>query len=361
MSEDAGLSEEQKAVILDILKQNPDEPPFLRDLSKAAFGKEVDGRSREGKLIKEFLAKLNFNASFQNQTKDDIILSDAQKEYIVNNVTMMNSLEMAKELFNDKMLTNLHKETRAVNDYVKTLDKKIVYGNPDEVPSDAVYRPPRTFDTALRKINRYIHGGIDKAKITSRQNKEVNALIGYMNTYRFGHQINTYTSNTDRELFESSFIRYTYDKSDLTQEEVDQYIVLSMEVVISSNIQATILSLQELLARAIDNPDGAKISIGLSDSITSARTEYNQCVARQQKLLNDLKQKRSDRLKNQIQENASIINLVLLFKEEESRVKLLKLANLRRQSLENEIERLSTMDEIKCKILGISREEVLDG
>ena len=58
-----------------------------------------------------------------------------------------------------------------------------------------------------------------------------------MHTFRFNHQINNYETQNDRDLFESSFIRYTYDKPDLTQEEVDQYIVLSSEVVISANIQ----------------------------------------------------------------------------------------------------------------------------
>jgi hypothetical protein len=180
-----------------------------------------------------------------------------------------------------------------------------------------------------------------------------------MNTHRFLHQINLYDDERDRELFESSFVRYTYDKGDLTQEEVDQYIVLCTEVIISSSIQQTINVLQNQIDLSIEG-DG-KIPMALVEASNTARKEYNDCVNRQQKLLNELKVKRSDRLSKQVKETASILNLVEMWKEEESRAKLLKMAELRKQSLSNEIERLSSMDEVKCKILGISKDEILNG
>jgi hypothetical protein len=219
--------------------------------------------------------------------------------------------------------------------------------------------PPKTFERMLFRINKYVHEGIDKDKVTSRQKAAINAIIGYMHTYRFLHQINSYTSNIDRELFESSFVRYTFDKPDLTQEEVDQYIVLATEVVISANIQETIQTLQDQIDVEVDG--GGKIPMGLIEAISGARDEYNQSTIRQQKLLNDLKVKRSDRLSKQIKENASILNLVQMWKEEESRAQLLKLAERRKAMVKNEIDRLSTMDEIKCRILGISEDEVLNG
>jgi len=357
------LTQEQMDKILEIWKSNPKAPPFLKDISKTVFDKEVDGRSREGKAIKEFLASQNLVPKVTQDyiPKEEIILNEEQKEYLINNSSTMNALEMSRILFKNNHLSNLSKEARSVNDFLKTIDKKVLYGDVDDVPPDIAYRPPKTFERMLFKINKYIHESIDKEKLTSRQKKEINATIGYVNTYRYIHQINTYTTQTDRELFESSFIRYTHDKSDLTEEEVDQYIILSTEVVISSSIQASIVRLQELLDDATDNPDNVKISMSLVEAINTARTEYNQCVIRQQKLNNDLKQKRSDRLKNQIKENASILNLVQMWKEEDSRQKLIKLADLRKQVLKDEIERLTTMDEVKCRIMGISPEEVLNG
>ena len=62
------------------------------------------------------------------------------------------------------------------------------------------------------------------------------------------------------------------------------------------------------------------------EAINTAQNEYHQSVNRQQKLLESLKEKRSDRLKNQLKENASILNLVEMWKSEESRTKMIKLA-----------------------------------
>ena len=101
--------------------------------------------------------------------------------------------------------------------------------------------------------------------------------------------------------------------------------------------------------------------MGLVEAISSRQSEYNQCVNRQQKLLESLKEKRSARLSKQVKENASIVNLVQLWKDEESRKKLIALAELRKKAVKQEASNLSSMDEIKARILGLSEEEVIDG
>lgn len=357
------LTEEQQLKLLNEWNNRPDNPPSLVELVQLAFGRDdLDGRSKEGKAVKEFLASRSIKPrkSHEYQAKGLKELSLEQKEYIGNNCHTMTGIEMAKILFKNEGLTNLSQETRSVLEYMKTLPTNIKFNNTEnENASTEEYRPPRSEERMIAKINRYILDGIDKNKLTHKHKKEINSLIGYMNTYRFCHQINLYTDEKDRDLFESSFVRYTYDKSDLTQEEVDQYIVLSTEVVISSNIQQTINTLQNQIDMSIE-ADG-KIPMALVEASNTARKEYNDCVNRQQKLLNDLKVKRSERLSKQVKETASIINLVQMWKEEESRNKLIKMAEMRKQIVEKEIDRLSTMDEIKSKILGISKDEILNG
>ena len=101
--------------------------------------------------------------------------------------------------------------------------------------------------------------------------------------------------------------------------------------------------------------------MSLVDAIGGSQQEYNQCVNRQNKLLNDLKEKRSDRMKKQLDASASVLNLVEMWKEEENRVKLVRLANLRKQVVKEEIKHLADMDEVKSKILGLTEGEVMDG
>ena len=363
MEQNISLTEEQQHKLLQEWNSRADNPPSLLELVRLAFGKEdLDGRSKEGKAVKEFLAsrQIKPKKGHEYQAKGLLDLTEEQKEYIRNNCFNMNALEISKILFKSESLTNLSQETRSVLNYVRTLPGSFKYStNTNEEVATEDYKAPRTEDRMIAKINKYILEGVDKEKLNPKQKKEINSLISYMNTFRFTHQINLYEDQRDRDLFESSFVRYTYDKSDLTQEEVDQYIVLSTEVVISSNIQQTINVLQNQIDLAIQE-DG-KIPMALVEASNTARKEYNDCVNRQQKLLNDLKIKRSEKLSKQVKENASILNLVEMWKQEESRQKLIQMAELRRSVIKKEIDRLASMDELKSKILGISEEDVLNG
>ena len=50
-----------------------------------------------------------------------------------------------------------------------------------------------------------------------------------------------------------------------------------------------------------------------------------------------------------------------MWREEETRHKMIKLAELRKKVVKEEIDNLSSMDEMKARILGLSEEEALDG
>ena len=313
-----------------------------------------------GKAVKKFLASRDLKVKTKSEytPKDRVEFTQEQKDFLTNNATMMTPVDLARSLFNNYTLSNLSIESRSVEEYLNTLPKQIRAVQTEE-EQQGDYKPPKNQERAMVRVNKYVLDGIDKDKITAKQKKELNSLISYLHTYRFLHQIGTYLDSVDRDLFESSFIRYTYDKSDLTQEEVDQYIVLATEVVISSNIQETIQTLQEQINMEMDS--GQKIPMTLVEAVTSARTEYNQCVGRQQKLLNDLKVKRSERMQKQVKDNASILNLVQMWKDEETRNEMLKMAEMRREVLKGEIGRLSSMDDVKARIFGLTEEEVIDG
>ncbi len=358
------LTEEQQTKVIELWNSREEDPPSLLELVREAFPnlESADGRSKEGKAVKAFLASRSLKArgAHEYKAKGTKTLTDQQKEFIQNNVLTMKPLEITRALYNNDRLTALSQEARTVLEQIKTLDPQLVYAQPEhEGVATGVYKPPKTILSTISKINRYVATQINKDKITPTQKKEISSLIGYMNTYRFNHQINTYQAETDRELFESSFVRYTNDKSDLTQEEVDQYIVLCTEIIISSSIQETIQMIQMQIDQEVEQ--GNRIPMTLIEANNTARTEYNQCVTRQQKLLNDLKVKRSDRLSKQIKENASILNLVQMWKEEENREKMIKLADLRKQSLLEETENLASMDEIKARIMGLTEDEILNG
>lgn len=323
-----------------------------------------DGRSKEGRAVKSFLSEIELNAipASEYQKVDRPELTEEHKEFIKNNRGTMKYVEMSRILFGNESLTSLSAEVRMVSQYCKNLIGEDFEEGQVEHGVTFQYKPPKHPDRVFSKINKYIlDSGIDKEKIAPRQKKDIEKLMGYLHTFRFVHQISNYNNETERELFESSFVRYTYNKPDLTQEEVDQYIVLSGEVVIASNIQRRVGRLTNLLDETAMDNEGRRISMSLVEAISTAQNEYNSCVNRQHKLLSDLKQKRSDRLSKQIHDNASILNLIETWKEEQARKELIKMAELRKKVTKETVDELSTMDQVKARIFGLSEEDAING
>ena len=79
------LTEEQQLKLLNGWNSRADNPPSLNDLVKIAFDREdLDGRSKEGKAVKTFLAsrQIRPKKSYEYQAKGLIELSQEQKEYV---------------------------------------------------------------------------------------------------------------------------------------------------------------------------------------------------------------------------------------------------------------------------------------
>jgi len=101
--------------------------------------------------------------------------------------------------------------------------------------------------------------------------------------------------------------------------------------------------------------------MALVEAIGSLNTELNQVAKRQQGLLGDLKQKRSDRLAAMRSANASILNLVQLWKEEKTRKKLIHLAEARKKIIHTAATELDNMEEIKARIMGLDMNAIING
>lgn len=358
------LNDEQKKVILDCWNQGATD---LKELTISVFGGEFDGRSKQGRAIKKYLASLNLKPKPAQvyKHKDRPELTDDQKQFIQNNVGKMTAIEVARVLFSNDKLRNVSPESKAVIEYYESqgLDPYSADGATIEESEEvSEWRAPISFDRTLTRINKFVVGGPQKENLKPEDKRRIHALMAYLQNYRFGHQANSFREESERLLFESTFVRYTFDKPDLTQEEVDQYMLLATESVMGSRIQRRVERLQSLLDEQADQTEeGARVSMALVEAIGKAQGEYNACVKRQQDLVNSLKQKRSDRLNKQINETASVVSLVDVWKEEESRLQLLKIAELQKKAVEDEVERLWNMDAVRSKILGLSKEEALNG
>jgi hypothetical protein len=370
MSEPLELTQENKDKISEYFQNNRDFEKFsIKKLVEFVVGDGTDYRSDIGKLIRKYVAdnKLGVRTVIAPPKPVDP-LTPEKREYIKNNLNQK-PFEMARVLFDNPAINNFSPETKVIIEEIKRIGNAKATTEAEEVATDT-YCPPKSFQRVIGKVNKYLHnsgfpnGAEMSAKeieqnLTPKQKMALTQLIGYMHNYEFIHLMNMYDSNVNRELLESAFIGYTWDKPDLTAEEVKQYITLSNESVISSNIQIHIRELEALLKAETDSED-PKIKISLIDGISSARTEYNQCVARKEKLHSSLVKKRSDKVDENARVNASMLELIAYWQNAEKRELIRRAAEERKKALKGEAERLKNLPDIMVEIFGFSADELID-
>ena len=158
----------------------------------------------------------------------------------------------------------------------------------------------------------------------------------------------------DRELFEAEFVRATWDKPDLTSDEINLYINVCVDYINLKNISSHIEKLNIMFNEVEDQQD---MTVRLAEVLKSKTDEYDKCEKRMESLIKKLNGDRAERLKNRRQENATILSLVRNFQIEEERKRMIELAEMQKKLVEEEADRLDNMDSWKAKILGISKQD----
>jgi hypothetical protein len=173
---------------------------------------------------------------------------------------------------------------------------------------------------------------------------------------RFLKIINNYLNETDRVLFEHEFIRLTWDKPDLTADELNLYLNACKEVINLEVISSHLNKLNDMFDIADDQTE---MSVRLAEIIKAKSQEYHQCETRIENLTKKLQGDRSERMKKSQKENASFLSIVQLFQEEEERKNMIRIAEMQKIAVKEESKRLEGMAEWKARILGIGPEDVI--
>ncbi len=357
------LTDEQKLLILTEWNKRVSNPPSIPELIGLVFPEclDRDARSPEGRVIREFLASksIKVKAVVLPTTNVPIGLTAEQKQYIENNASTMNSLEMARVLFSKATLHQSSTEAKAVFAFYNTLNKETKQ-TPDEESPQQDYRPPNTINRVCKKINRYVKGAdLDPDKLSPKEKKFTESLLTFLFNGRFSHQMNLYSDETDRALFESTFVSYVWDKPDLTVEDLDLYIILASQKVENSRIQKTIGQLQEEQNRAI-NEDG-RLSMPIVEAIKIASDDLNKNLIRQSALYKSLNQERSKRLDDRKGSVGTLLNIIEEVKNQDTRRQMAQAAEQKNNKLKGEIKRLNDLDEIIVRIYGLDEETILNG
>lgn len=292
-------------------------------------------------------------------------LTEDHKEYIRNNyLNASGPWEMAKVLFGDSNLPFASKQTRVVSSYLKAIDPD--YKKNDELADDEDYEAPKDHRMLINRMTAYgmnLKDGdkalFDPENLSPNDKKQLNTLIRYMGLPLFKIEATKYVRKIDRILFESTFIWFCWNKTDLTQEEVHQYISFSGETVKKNQVERTVQLLDERLNGMLSGSSDGKLNITEIELLNSVREKANASMKQQAALLKSLVGDRSKRLAEKIQSSASMHQLVAAMQTKSSREKIMKMAEKYREALKGEVNRLSTMDNLKSELFGLSKDDII--
>lgn len=348
------LTEEQKEKIKKAYRKSTD----LNEIVREVFDNpDIDGRSKEGRLVRSYMIEVGLKFKTKNRAKKESIeLSASQKDFILQQAKEgMSSLGIAELLFPEKEVKPLSLEQRAVFAFISEI-------NPDYIPSQdnniglSSYVAPKATSRILKKINDATGNEFEEEKLNRQLKICVDKLGINLNNSRFLKIVNNFTSRDDRDLFEQEFIRLTWDKPDLTSDEINLYMNVCKEIINLEVISKHLNKLNDLFDTASDQEE---MTMRLAEIIKTKSSEYHQCETRIENLTKKLQGDRATRMQSKQKENASIIALVQYFQDEEERANMVKIAEMQKALVKEEAQRLEGMAEWKSRILGISIEDVL--
>lgn len=324
----------------------------------------LNGHHKLGRLVREFLSERNVKmVTAKPQRKGEFSLEEPQRIFIRTNIDKMKTTEMLSLLFPDEKKSMLSAEGRAVHAYIKELSPTSVTKSEEPVLEVEIEIPKSIYKLAII-VNRYVPNPkneninlLDLNNIRGLDEKNLRALLGYIQVPRFEYQANQYKMAVDRELFVSTFVRYLFDKPETPQEEVDQFISLAAEVVTTSQIDRNIQRLEAEMEQTYQ--ETKRVSQGIVDYINAARDKLDKSKERQKKLYDALVGSRSKRLGDRLQNNASILNLVEAWQDEKKRNDMIDLAERQKDAESKDLDELSSMEAVMCLIAGVTRDEFL--
>jgi len=346
------LSEENKKFIDENFQRIPD----LIELTRATFKDgTIDGRSKQGRAVREYLAskEIKYKTTKHEEVKP-IVLTEDQKNFIEQySQDGMSSYQIAQLLFPDDEVKKLGREQRTVGNYLEAVKKRKREENRAERNK---YDGPKNLTECIERVNLYTDAGLTEGEMKAVERKSIESLFRFLKSPRFTQIISNYHKEEDQDLFEAEFIRATWDKPDLSADEINLYVNVCVDYINLKNIS----SHMEKLNRMFDEADEQQeLTVRLSELLKTKSEEYNQCEKRQESLIQRLAGDRAKRISQRQDRNASILSLVESFQNEEERKLMVKMADMQKQAIKKEADHLESMNEWKSRILGISKSDVI--
>jgi hypothetical protein len=355
------LTDQHKVLISKKIEEGQNDYVVIANL---IFNREdLTGRSKESKAVRDYLVATGFVSKKEKPkiVQNSEILNQNHFEFIDQNIkTGITPKQITELLFNEKFLglenVNIFitPEYRAVHKYVKEKYPDNLVDNESGVGEK--YSVPRSIKTVINKVNKWCGQNISEDKLSLQHRKWLEKLLVYLASPRFVGNYDSYTSSTDKELFEAEFVRSVWDKPDLTTDEINLYINVCMDYI---NLRQIDIKKNKVNDMFNDTQEQKDLTMRLTEVLKTISEEYNQCASRIDKSIQKLNGERSKRVEQHQQKNASIINLVELFQDEQERKMMIQIAEMQKKIINEEADRLENMSSWKARILGISKQDAI--
>lgn len=347
------LTDQQK----EFIRNHYDKTPNLIELTRRAFNDDsLDGRTKEGRAVREFMLDEALEyATTKHQLAKPVKLTQENKEFVERYAQEgMSAYEIARIIFPEDKITPLSKQTLVIADYIKENDFADISFEESAILEK--YSPPRLMSSLIKRVNDYTGNSFKESELNMKTKKSLESLIGFLDAPRFNQVINNYRCIHDRELFEAEFIRTTWDKPDLTVDEINLYINVCVDYINLKNISSHMEKLNHMFDEAQDQQE---MTVRLAELLKTKSEEYNQCEKRMESLIQKLNGDRAKRINSQKQETASVLSLVNLFQEENERNIMIKMAEMQKEAIGEEAGRMEDMPAWKARVLGVSKQDVI--
>lgn len=350
-----------------IVDANLDKVTDLTELAMLVFNdKDLHNASDEVRAVKKYIKD---KRDLKNRKKTDKPLDDEKDPYFYpfteqeeqlileeaeNNASTVQIAKLIWPGHDEYLYKPLGKFCRYI---LYALKKNNV--DPKSVKNGGImyeYKPPKTMLQCIRLIEEATGILLEESRLTKKESIGIEKMMRNMSSVRFTRVVNGYTDASDKELFKQEFVRQTWDKEDLTSEEVNLYILLCKNITRLETISGQQNRIN-LLIEGLD--EDIEFSRNLSESIKSLDAAYRDCSKSIQDLTTKLQGNRAERIKNRAKENASILNLVEAWKDEKTRQEMIKLSERRAAVVSKEVDEFTAMDEFTARILGLRREDVI--
>lgn len=350
------LTQEQKDKILARHKDIGD----LNLLTALVWGDPLlDGRTKQGQAVKKFLVEHEIGYGTTKKVKRGDIppLTPEQEKFILSEAKHnSNVLSITRLVYNDENLKKLSKEWRQVHMLISSAEPESIEDTPDGDVAIGAFNAPKDTVRLVNLVNGALGTTIQSDKISGKYKAYFDRLAINLGNSRFKRIINTYQSKKDRELFVDEFVRLTFEKPDLTPDELNLYLQIVRDGISLEHLEEKINKMNALF---MEIEDAKELKVSFSENLKAAVDEKNQVTKRIADTTKKLQGDRGERLKNQGSSDVSFIHIVQLAQEETERKNMIRLAELQRAAISEEANRLETLDSFVCRIMGVSKEEVI--